>query len=174
MAIQQTNILFYRSANTVGSDICLGGAITATEIPKNQDAANPTFNTILRDFTNAEREDGLIQHKCVFVKNTHATLTATSLRLWFSAVTPDPDTFSRIGLSATGKNAAAVTIPNTYTAPSGVDLDTRHNALDEAIALPDLGPGEYVAFWIRIELRPNAAIYNRDWFQLRLQVTTLP
>lgn len=171
MAIGQNDIQFYKSLFTNGTTISLGGDIdTSAPLAKNQDPAAPLFNQVFRDFTNAERTSGTLQSHAIFLKNNHATLTATNVRLWFAAVTPAPDTVARLGLSGTGKNAACVTIANIHGIPSGVDLDTRHNDLSEAIVIPDLAPSDYIGFWIRVELRPNAAIYNKDWLQVRVNL----
>lgn|SRR5215212_1759388 len=173
MPIAATDIKFYKSTFTNGVTISLGGAIdTSVALGYNQDPSNPIYNQVFRDFTNSERDDGTFQHHAIFVKNTHATLTATVIKLWFSAVTPNPDTLARMGLSGTGKNQDAVTISNIHGTPTGVDFDTRHNDKNEAIVLPDLGPGEYIAFWIRVELRPNSPQYNKDWFQIRIDFNT--
>lgn len=174
VSIVATDIKIYPSTNSSGGDICLGGAINTTaELAKNQDPANPIYNLMFRDFSDDEMQDGAIQYHAGFIKNTHATLPLTVGKLWFAAVTPNPDTVARIGLDPAGKNAPATTISNALTAPSGVDLDTRHNDLAEAIDLPTpLNPGDYIAFWISIELRPNASSYNKDFFQIRIDGTT--
>lgn len=167
-----SDLKFYASTPPTGTSKCLGGAITATEIAKNNDAANPIFNQFFRNFTNTERSNGARQYHCIFLKNTHATLTLTDGRLWFSNVTPNPDTYTRMGLETNAKTTAAHTIANDLTAPSTIDLDTRHNAEDEGIVLPSLAPADYVGIWIAIELRPNAQIYNKDWFAIRINITT--
>lgn len=172
MAIQITDIKFYKSTPSTGSPQNLGGAISAVEILKNQDPANPIFNQIYRDFTDTERNNGAIQYHCFFMKNTHATLTASGIKMWFSAVTPNPETFTRMGLEVNAKTTPARTIANDVTAPAGIDLDTRHNAKSEAIDIPNLAPADYVGIWVSIELRPSSAKYNKDWFEIRIDMTS--
>lgn len=172
--IVATDIKIYPSTNSSGGDICLGGAINTTaELAKNQNPASPVYNLAFRNFTNTERYNGSIQHHCMYIKNTHASLALTNGKLWFSAVTPSPDTRARMGLDPAGKNASATTISNTTTPPTGVDFDTRHNDADEAIALPTpLNAGDYIAFWVMIELEPNSARYTKDFFQIRIDGNT--
>lgn len=173
MPIAPSQMIFYASTPATGSSKMLGGAIqTGTVIARNEDPASPIFNAIFRDFTNTERRNGARQYHCIFLKNTHATLSFTNGKIWFSAVTPNPDTYARMGLELNAKTTAARTIANDTTAPSGIDLETRHNAVGESITLPTLAPNDYVAIWIQIELKPNSAIYNKDWFEIRVEGTT--
>ena len=151
----------------------LGGAInTGAQIQPNMNPASPIFNQIMRDFTNTERRNGAIQYHCFFMKNTHATLTVTGVKLWFSSVTPNPATYARMGLETNAKTTAAHTIANDLTAPSGIDLETRHNAKSEAIDVPNLAPNDYVGIWVAIEVKPNSAVYNKDFFEIRIDMTT--
>lgn len=172
MVIAISDIKFYKSTPSTGSSQNLGGAISAVEIDKNQLPNNPIFNQIFRDFTNNERSNGSRQYHCFFVKNTHATLTATNGKLWFSSVTPNPETYARMGLETNTKTTPAHTIPNDITEPSGIDLDTRHNAKSEAIDLPSLAPNDYVGIWVAIEVRPNSGQYNKDSWEIRIDLTS--
>lgn len=173
MPASVSDIKLYASTPATGSSKCLGGAIqTGTELQKNMDISNPIYDQFMRDFTNTERNNGARQYHCFFIKNTHVSLTLTGGKLWFSNVTPNPDTYTRMGLETNAKTTAAHTIANDVTAPSGIDLDTRHNALEEALSLPDLAPNDYVGIWIAIELRPSATTYNKDYFIMRLDIYT--
>jgi|SRR5215217_7283356 len=177
MPIAVTDMAFFRSTpsgepNTKNQSI--GGAISAVQIypPFNDNPASPTYNRFMRDFGNDDRDEGISQYHCIFLKNKHATLTATQIKVWFSAVTPNPDTYSRMGLDPNPKNTSAVTIPNEWTSPDNVDFDTRHNAPNEAIAFPDLAPNDYKGLWVEIEVKPNSAKYNKDWFEIRVELNT--
>lgn len=172
MAVGVTDIKFYKSTPSTGSPQNLGGAISAVEISKNTDASNPIFNQIMRDFTNTERSNGGFQYHCFFMKNTHSTLTLTNGQIWFAAVTPNPDTGIRMGLETNAISTPAHTIPNDTTAPSGIDLGTRHNAQAEALTISSLPAGGYVGIWVAVELDPDAAVYNRDSFIIRCDITT--
>jgi hypothetical protein len=174
MAIGPADIKFYKSLNSSGGNICLGGGIdlVSAALNKNDDVANPIFNQVFRDFTDSERENGFQQCHCIFVRNEHATLTWTNIKMWFSAVTPNPATFTRMGMDPAGLNNPATTISNVMNEPPGVDLETRHNAESESIALPNLPPNGYVAIWILIELRPNGVNYPKDFFEIRIDGTT--
>ena len=172
MPVSISQLKFYKSTPSTGSGQNRGGAISAVEIDKNINPASPIWNQIFRDFTNTERNNGSTQYKCIFLKNTHATLTVTNGQIWFSAVTPNPSTYTRMGLETNAISTPAHTIANETTAPSGIDLDTRHNAPGESITLPSIPAGGYVGIWFMIELRPNAAYYAKDWFEVGINITT--
>ena len=167
MVVSPSDIRFYKSTPSTGSIQNLGGAISAVEILKNMDSSNPIYNQIFRDFTDTERKNGAFQFHCFFLKNTHATLTVTGGRLWFASVTPNPETYARMGLETNAKTTPAHTITNDISLPAGIDLETRHNAKSESITLPSLAPSDYVGIWVAIECKPSAARYNKDGFEIR-------
>ena len=76
------------SSNTLQA-ASIGGAISSTT-----DASSAIFD----DVTSGKAAAGDTEFRCLYVKKTHATLTALGVRLWVLANTPSPDTDVSIGL----------------------------------------------------------------------------
>lgn len=129
---------------TVGAS--LGKYVSTTEITG---AANDLFPNI----SGSENAASQVDYACVFVHNTHATLTLQQAKLYISAevaggasiaVGVDPTAASAVGSSS----AQAVTIANDTTAPAGVTFSTP-TTTGTALTLGDIGPGQVRAFWVR-------------------------
>lgn len=102
-----------------------------------------------------ENAAGTVQYRCIFVRNTHATLTATDTRVFLPngdpaggaavAIAVDPTAASAIGSAA----AQAVEIANETAAPAGVAGWVTPTTYAAGIVLGDIAPGQCRAYWIR-------------------------
>lgn len=143
MAIVASDILFLLSGGTsnTDTDASLGGVISTTEIVDN------TVNNLFALATATESDAGSTKYRGFFVKNSHATLTLTSPKIYISSNTPSATTAVTVGLAAeTG--SPMDTIADEDTAPTAISFVT---AVDFAngLSLGDLAPGEVKGVWVK-------------------------
>lgn len=150
MAIVATDIKIYKSAN--GG---LGGAIDLAA-----ESVSGVSNNLFDTFTGAETAAGGTYYCCVYVKNTHATLTATSVQFQITSETAHAGMNVSLGLGASALNGTEAAIAGEKTAPTGVtftDTDTTTTGAataDTALTLPDLPPAGTQAVWVRVVIDP--------------------
>lgn len=149
MPITTTELEFRQSGTTN-----LGGAISATSV-------SSSLNTLFDYVAGAEAVAGDTEYRCVYLRNSHATLTLYSAIVWISANTPAPGSAVQIGLGTSGVNGTEQVIASENTAPIGV---TFFDAATEAAALAigDIPAGQHMAVWIKRTITPGAAAYNAD------------
>ena len=163
MAIVSTDIDYKHSGGATNSDpaLSLGGIISANDV---------TVNTLFDDVSSAEASAGDTEYRCVYVQNSHATLTLLTAKVFIQANTAG----SRIAiaLGGEGKNGTAETVANENTAPVG---ETFSQPTDYAggLSLGDLAPGETYPIWIR-RVIPSSAAAATDTYTLRVQGETNP
>ena len=133
----------------------------------------------LFDAMGADENTGLInKYRCIFVRNTHATLTATDTRVYFPngdpaggaaiAIALDPTAASAIGSAS----AQAVEIANDTTAPAGVTGWVTPTTYAAGIVLGNLAPGQCRAYWIR-RTGANSAPLSAESVLFRARCQTL-
>jgi len=105
-----------------------------------------TQNAIYDDITFAQSSAGMTEYRCIFFKNTHASETMTTLRVW-AAQDPDGASMMQYGADPNGISAAAVSIGNETTAPSGVTFSPP--TLDSPLTLGSVPAGGYVGLWLK-------------------------
>ena len=145
MAITATDIKFYLSGGAANSNPnnSLGGIISSTAI------ATGSPNTLWDDTTAAESSAGDIEYRCIYVKNTHATLTYTGPNVvWISSQSASGHLLA-IGLDPAAVSATATTVVNESTAPAGVSFTSPLSKGASGLSIPDLAPGQYKAIWLR-------------------------
>lgn len=163
MPILASEIKFYLSGGAANSDpnASLGGAISSVE------ATSALFDNV----SSAEASAGHTDYRCVYVKNTNASITGTSAKVWILTNTPSADTAVTIALAGEGIGGTAETIANENTAPVG---ETFSAAATEgaALSIGNLAPGAYQAIWIKRVVNSSAAAYTGDGFTLRAKLDT--
>ena len=163
MAIISTDIDYKHSGGATNSDpaLSLGGIISANDV---------TVNTLFDDVASAEASAGDTEYRCVYVKNSHATLTLLTAKVYIQANTTG-DRIA-IALGGEGKNGTAEAVANENTAPVG---EVFSQPVDYAggLSLGDLAPGETFPVWVRRTI-PAAAGAATDTFTLRVQGETNP
>lgn len=163
MAIASTDIDYKHSGGATNSDpaLSLGGIISANDV---------TPNDLFDDVSSAEASAGDIEYRCIYVKNSHGTLTLQAAKVFIQSNT----TGNRIAiaLGGEGKNGTAETVANEGTAPVG---ETFSQPTDYAggLALGDLAPGETFPVWVRRTI-PASSAAATDTFTLRVQGETNP
>lgn len=168
MAIVASDIKFKLSVTTGSAgnttaqgsvDASLGKYISTTQITDN------TLNNLFSDLTGAQNAASQVDYRCIFVHNSHATLTYLGAVIWISnQVSGGADI--AIGLDTTGatalgsSSAQAVTIANTTTAPAGVTFSAAASQ-GAGLSIGDLAAGQVYAIWVR-RTASNTSAVNSD------------
>lgn len=155
MAIVAADIVLKLSApgasagNTTGGTVGNGlGKYVSTTV-----LADASDNGLFPDVTGAENAASFTDYACVFVHNTHATLTLVGAKLYLSTQVAGGTTINvgvdTTAISAVGSGSVqALTIANETTAPAGVTF-SNPTSTGTALTLGDLAPGQVKAFWAR-------------------------
>lgn len=164
MPIEQSDIKIRLSggASNAIPAAALGGAMSSTEAGGN----------VFDDVSAVESAAGDIEYRCVYVENTHPTLTLVAAVLWISANTPSPSTALAAGPGTSALNGTEQTVANEGTAPTGVTF-TAAATPEIGVALGDLPPGGSRAAWIRRTTNAACPAVD-DTAQLRVTGTTAP
>lgn len=151
MAIVATDIKVYLSGGASNSDpnASLGGAISSTELVDN------TVNNLFALAAAAEAEAGSVKYRAVFIKNTHATLTYTTPKVYISSNTTSATTEVQIAL-ADETGSPIETVVNEDTAPSGPSFSTA-NGYANGLSLGSLAPGETKAIWLKYTITASTS-----------------
>lgn len=93
-------------------DLSLGGAVSSVEIVDASD--NNLFDDVLGD----EASSGDTEYRCLALKNTHATITLQSSKVWFTTNTTSADDTLNAAISGLGLNTTPEALANESTAPT--------------------------------------------------------
>lgn len=163
MPIASTDIDYKLSGGAANSDpaLSLGGAKSSVDV---------TTLTLFDDVSSAEASAGDTEYRCIYVQNSHATLTLQTAKIFIQANT----TGSRISIALAGEgvNGTAETVANENTAPVG---ETFSQPADYAsgLSLGNLAPGDYFPVWVK-RVIPASAAAATDTYTLRVQGETNP
>lgn len=136
---------------------------------------NNGLDALFPDLTGAQNAADQVDYQCVFIWNSHATLTMLTPYVWLPvgmlgntntasfAVGADPTLPSPLGSSS----LQAVGIASPVQAPSGVNTWAGPTTLSSnGIALPNIPAGDVAAVWIRRTANGSAGLN-----QLTLDIT---
>lgn len=159
MPIASADIKTYLSggATNTNPNASLGGVISSTEWTGG--TLHDLFDVVTGD-ENAAQES---EYRCIYVKNTHASLTWLGVKVWISAETAGGAN-AAIGLDPAGNGngsttGVATTIANEDTAPTGVSFSSPTTKA-AGLTIGDLGPGQCRAVWIRRTTTNSAPLDN--------------
>lgn len=177
MAIVDTDIKWKYSKNTgpgnssaqADPNDSIGGFMSSTEW------TGGTLHDLFDAITGDENVASDVEYRCVFVHNTHATLTLQSPKLWLvSQVTGGADAALAIDgigvVTATSASAQAERIANENTAPSG-ETFTAPASKAAGITVPNIPAGSCIGVWIR-RTAANTAAMNNDGATPRIEGDT--
>lgn len=150
------------NASLGGARSTAGGGVITTD----------TLNNVWDNVSGAEGAAGDIEYRCIYVLNTHATLTYTAPKIWISADTTSTDDEVDIGLGSSAVNGTEQTVANESTAPTGGVTFTHPTTFAGGIALSDLPPTQHRAIWLRRTVNTNAAAANANPYTLSVQGET--
>lgn len=163
MPIVAADIKVYLSGGAANTDpnLSLGGAISSTLAPAN----------LFDNVSSAEASAGTTDYRCYYVKNTHATLTLQSAKIWIQSNTPSADTAVTIALAGEGVNGTAETVANETTAPVG-EVFAAAATEGAALSIGNIPPGQHQAIWVKRVVNAGAAAYTGDGATFRVKGDT--
>lgn len=164
MPIVAADIDFRLSGGGANADpnASLGGIKSSTEVGTN------LFDTV----ASGEASAGDTEYRCLYVHNSHGTLTMLNAVIWIQTNTPSTDSTLDIGAGTSAINGTEQTVADESTAPSGVSFSAAANE-GAAVALGDIPAGEHKAVWVRRTISAAAAAYTGDGGTLRVKCDTL-
>lgn len=167
MAIVAGDIDFFLSGGSGNSDpdASLGGIISSTQLTDN------TLNNLWDDVSGAESTAGDTEYRCIYVVNSHGSLTLEGAKVWISTNTSNPSSAIAIALDGGGKDATAETVANESTAPSG-ETFTQPSSFAGGLSLGDLAAGEKYAIWIRRIIPSSQTAQSNVTYVLSVQGDT--
>jgi hypothetical protein len=117
-----------------------------------------SLNNVFGSVSAADSLVGKVVYRCLFVKNAHATDTASGVKLFISQLTTGPDEID-VGLdpAVVGNGVStgvAAVIGNESTAPAGVTF-SRPVTSTAGLSIGTLLAGQVKAFWERRTVDPN-------------------
>jgi hypothetical protein len=148
----------------------LGKHVSTTVCPSDQ--LHNLFGPVTRDEAMASGN----RYLCLFVVNTHATLTWQGVKVWLASQLAGGAIIA-IGLDPVGvvdvddTDDQAATAASITTAPTGVTF-SRPRTEAVALSVGDVGPGQCFAVWLRQQWVADPAAKNEDWARLRVTGTT--
>lgn len=140
IAAEDLKVYLSGGAGNADPNASFGGAISSTELVSN------SVNNLFALAPAAEAEAGSVKYRAVFIKNTHATLTFISPKVYISSNTPSATTEVKIAL-ADETGSPIETIADEDTAPDGPVFSTAADFAN-GLSLGDLAPGETKGIWI--------------------------
>ncbi len=137
----------------------LGKYISTTELVDN------TLNNLFDNVSGDENAASDVEYRCIFLHNSHATLTLMSTKVWLSAEVSGGAVaaiaIDDIAASAIGSSSAqAAEIANEDTAPTGVGSFSAPTSKATGLTLGDIPAGQCRAIWIRRTAANSVALNN--------------
>ncbi len=135
------------SATQPDPNASLGKYISTTEI------TDATLNNLFDDISGDENAASTVDYRCLFIHNSHGSLTLTSPKVWISAEVSGGAAIA-IGIDTTAQSligsasAQALTVANETTAPVGVSFSSPTSKA-AGLSLGDLPAGRCRAVWVR-------------------------
>lgn len=167
MAITAADIKFYLSGGGSNTDpnASIGGAISSTEV------VDASLHNLFDVVSGAESSAGDTEYRCIYIKNTHGSLTLQNAVLWLLSNTPSTDSVIAIALAGEGDNGTAETPADENTAPAGESF-TSPSTKGSGLSLGNLAAGHYYPIWIRRTISASATAYNTDNAVLKVEGET--
>lgn len=169
MPIASSDLLFKLSIKTGSAgnsaaqpdpNASLGKYISTTQL------SGTALNNLFDDISGAENAASTVDYRCVFVHNSHATLTLTSAVVYVTsevaggasvAIATDNVTASAIGSAS----AQADQVATETTAPSAVSAFSTPTTAATGLSLGSIPAGQTRAFWVR-RTAANTSAVNAD------------
>lgn len=167
MAVIAADMIMRLSGGASNSDpnAALGGAQSSVPV----DFGTP-LNNLFDNVTPTEATTGVIDYRCIYLRNTNGTDIIDDVAVYIHSNTPSSTTKVQIGLDPAGIDGEATTIVNENTAPSGVTFSDAAT-VGAALAIGTLEAGEAQAIWIKREVTAGTAAAPNDPFTLRMTGT---
>jgi len=162
MPITTSEIKVFKSSSGVG----LGGPISGTEIVSSQ------MNNVFDNISSAEAAAGDTEYRCIYVKNTNASITLLQAVIWIANNTGSADTNIEIGVDPAGANTSAQIVGAEDVAPTAVSFSAAAS-LNDAVVLGNIpNNGGYIAVWLKRTVDSGAEATANDSATLTIQGET--
>lgn len=141
MPIAEADIKIYLSGGSANSDpnASLGGAISTTEL------VDASLHNLFDVISSAEASSGDTEYRCIYVKNTHGSLTWQNVVTWIST---QATATVAIALGGAGINGTAETIADESTAPTGESFSNPANQ-GAGLSIGNMAAGDHFPIWVR-------------------------
>lgn len=159
------------NANAQGNvNASLGKYISTTQL------SGTALNNLWDDITGDENAASTVEYRCIFVHNSHASLTYQNAVVWLSAEVSSGASITiaidNIAASAIGSaGAQAAEIATEITAPSGVGSFSGPTSKATGLSLGSLTAGQCRAIWVK-RTAANTAALNNDGVTLSVSGDT--
>lgn len=172
MPIVASDIKFYLSGGAANANplLSLGGVMSSVE-------ANPA--TLFDPISGLIAIAGQTDYRCVYIKNTHATLSLTATRPFILSTTGSNTSYSYgVSIEANGVMETFV-LTNPTDVMAGSNLQTGFWASATTYSgtadahIGDIAPGSFRALWIKRQVIAGASAGSRG-LTMRIQGDSLP
>ena len=135
----------------------MGKYISTTEL------SGTALNNLFDDISGAENAASTVDYRCVFVHNSHATLTLQGPKVYVSAEVAGGASVAiavdNVAASAIGSSSAqADQVTNETTAPSAAGSFSTPTTSGAGLSLGDIPAGQCRAFWVRRTAANTSAV----------------
>ena len=151
------------SGNT-DPNAALGGVISSTAVTDN------TINNVWDNVSGDETSAGDVEYRCVYIRNSHATLTAYSTKIWIDTNTTSASTTIDIGLGSSAVNGTEQTVANESSAPSAVSFT--EPGVGTELSIGDIPATQHKAVWIRRTVTAAGSATDDDTYILKVSCDT--
>jgi len=175
MAIVASDIVKRFSVSAAAGDTTAGTAATSLGDQISTTAiTDATLNNLFDDVSGAEAAAGMIDYRCIFILNNHATLTLTGASITILSQTSGGGTIDialdNVAVVAKGSaSAQAANIASETTTPTGIGSFGAG-----PLTIGDMAPGTVKGVWLRRTVTAGASALNPDGVILRVSGDTLP
>ena len=173
MPIASTDIVYRLSGGAGNTDptLALGGAMSTVA---GGIITSGSLHNLFDAITGDQAAAGRVEFRCIYVQNTHASLTLRAPKLWISSLTSSPGTEFDVAVASVDGSNNAETVANEITAPVGEAFVRPTSKADAAtLSLGDIAPGAAKAVWVRYTTTAGAAAAN-DTGTFRVEGDTDP
>lgn len=118
-------------------------------------------NNLFDNVTGAETSAGVTEYRCIYIHNTHATLTLQGASVYISANTPSSTTNCQIGLGTAALNGIEQLVASELVAPSGITFSNAAGSAN-ALVIGDMLPGETRSLWVVRVVNAGTVAANGD------------
>lgn len=165
MPLTNTDVRAYLSIKTgaAGNSTAQGDANLSLGKYISTTAAPGTLNALFDSITPARNGASEVDYRCVFVRNLHATLTATNYKVWLEGGDPAGGPTLAIAVDTTAASpigqagSQALEIATDTTAPAGLTWVTPTSD-GAGLAMGNIPAGQCRAFWVRCSATNSLAV----------------
>lgn len=170
VSFKDTDIVFYKSGTTGN---CLGGTLYNATV-------GFSMHSLFNMFSKTERDLGKTKFRCIYLKNTHPTITCLNPKVYIPNNTPESGTELFVGFdkgSGIGNGTSsgvAPTIADEATTPANVTFTNGTETATATALGGDIPPGNVAALWLKAVITSGTESNPRDGAVLYVEVGNEP